>query len=262
MKACVLASGSSGNCSYVAAGNTQVLIDAGIGLARVTRELEEIGADPEGIQAIIISHEHGDHCRELSRMALAMECPIYISARALPHVRWALSDHEAIETFHVGQSFAIGGLQIETFRVFHDSVDPCGFLIGGSSHCGEGRTRLAIATDLGTVTPPLKQLLRPCEGLIIEANHDLDLLMNGSYPWDLKQRIRSPVGHLSNEAAAELIRELAQQGALKKAILAHLSQQNNRPDLAMSTVRSFLDGLFQCEVYLSYQDQRSEVLEI
>ncbi|OGF52658.1 MAG: hypothetical protein A2Z21_10080 [Candidatus Fraserbacteria bacterium RBG_16_55_9] len=263
MKACILASGSSGNCTYVAAGETKILIDAGISLARIDRELKAIGADSEGMDALILSHEHGDHCRELSRVALALECPIYLSARTLPHVRWALSDHEAIHTFRVGESFPIGDLQVETFRVFHDSVDPCGFLIGGPSHCdGGGRTRLAIATDLGTVTPPLKQLLRVCEALIIEANHDLNMLMNGRYPWDLKQRIRSPVGHLSNDQAAELIRELTQQGALKKAILAHLSQQNNRPDLALSAVQSRLDSLFHCDVYLSYQDQRSEVLEI
>ena len=262
MKACIIASGSSGNCTYVAAGGTQILVDAGISLARIARELEAIGADPKSMDALILSHEHGDHCRELSRVALALECPIYLSARTLPHVRWALSDHERVETFRVGQSLTIGDLKIETFRVFHDSIDPCGFLIEGASHGGGGRTRLAIATDLGTVTPPLKQLLRTCEALIIEANHDLDMLMSGSYPWDLKQRIRSPVGHLSNDAAAELICFLTQQGALRKAILAHLSQQNNRPDLALSAVQSRLNGLFRCDVYLSYQDQRSEVLEI
>ncbi len=262
MKFCLLASGSSGNCAYVAAGTTQILIDAGISLARIVQELDEIGADPERVDALILSHEHGDHCRELSRVALGLGCPVYISDRTLPHARWALSNHESVRTFHAGDSLTIGDLQIHTFRVFHDAVDPCGFLIEGPSHQGGVRTRLAIATDLGTVTAHLRQLLRGCEGLVIEANHDLDMLMNGSYPWDLKQRIRSPVGHLSNRAAAELIGELAQQGTLKKAILAHLSQQNNRPDLALCAVQSRLDGLFRCEVHLSHQDQRSEVLEV
>jgi phosphoribosyl 1,2-cyclic phosphodiesterase len=186
---------------------------------------------------------------------------VYTSDRTLPQLRWALTNHEAVRTFRVGESFRVGDLQIQTFRVFHDAVDPCGFVIEGPSHHREERVRLAIATDLGTVTPLLKRKLQTCEALIIEANHDLDMLMNGSYPWDLKQRIRSPIGHLSNDAAADLIAELAQSGSLQKALLAHLSQHNNRPDLALTAVQSRLHGRFCCEVHLSYPDQRSEILE-
>ncbi len=262
MKICLLASGSSGNCTYVAAGNTQILIDAGISLSRIVRALEEIGADPEGIAAVILSHEHGDHSRELSRVALELGCPLYISERTLPYVRGMLTNHEPVRIFRVGQSFSMGDLSIRTFRVFHDAVDPCGFLLEGPAERDGGRARLAIATDLGCVTPPIQQLLRECEALVIEANHDLEMLRSGSYPWDLKQRIRSPIGHLSNDAAAELIAELTQHGALKKAILAHLSQHNNRPELALGTVLRRLDGLFRCEVHLSYHDRRSELLAI
>jgi phosphoribosyl 1,2-cyclic phosphodiesterase len=262
MKTCLLASGSSGNCTYIAAGETQILIDAGISLSRILRELRAIGADPQSIDGLMLSHEHGDHCRELSRVALGLGCPIYLSERTLPHVRWALTDHEEIRTFRTGESFEIGDLQIQSFRVFHDAVDPCGFLVTGLANDGSNHVRLGIATDLGTVTPPLKQLLRRCEVLILEANHDLEMLMNGSYPWDLKQRIRSPIGHLSNDAAAELVCELAQRGALQKVLLAHLSQQNNRPDLVFAAIQSRVDSLFRCEIHLSYPDQRSELVEL
>lgn len=244
------------------AGNTHILIDAGISLSRIARQLKAIGTDPTSIDALILTHEHGDHCRDLSRVSLGLSCPVYTSERTLPEVRWALTNHEAIRTFQVGESFTIKELQIQTFRVFHDAADPCGFLLEGVSHVRQELVRLAIATDLGTVTPPLKKLLRCCEALIIEANHDRDMLMNGNYPWDLKQRIRSPIGHLSNDAVAELIAELTQHGSLKRVLLAHMSQHNNRPDLALSAVQSRLNGLFRCDVYLSSQDERSEILEI
>jgi len=263
MRVCLLASGSSGNCAYVAAGRTQILIDAGITLSRIRRELVEMGVDPKGINGLLISHEHGDHCREAGRVALGLSCPLYVSERTLPHVRWALSQHETVETFRVGEAFEIGELSIQPFRVFHDTVDPCGFLIEGPSHSDEkGRVQAAIATDLGIVSPHFMELFRGCEALVIEANHDLGMLIDGDYPWDLKQRIRSPIGHLSNEAAAELIARLARQGSLKKVLLAHLSQNNNRPDLALGTVASRLDGLSECEVYLTYQERRSEIIEI
>jgi len=262
MRVCLLASGSSGNCAYVAAGRTQILIDAGVTLSRILRGLREIRADPR-IDGLLLSHEHGDHCREAGRVALGLGCPLYVSERTLPHVRWALSQHETIKTFRVGEAFEIGELSVEPFRVFHDAVDPCGFLIEGPSHQSEGRqVRAAIATDLGVVSPQLMELFRGCEALVIEANHDLGMLLGGDYPWDLKQRIRSPIGHLSNEAAAELIARLARQGALKKVLLAHLSRNNNRPELALKAVQSRLDGLFRCEVYPSYHERRSEVIEI
>jgi phosphoribosyl 1,2-cyclic phosphodiesterase len=257
MKLCLLASGSSGNCAYVAAGKTQILIDAGISVSRVVRELEAIGADPEGIDAVVISHEHSDHCSEVGRIAATFRCPVYLSTRTLPRVRRALTGHERLELFRVGDALAIGDLRLQTVRIFHDAVDPCGFLVEG-----EGRTSLGIATDLGAVTPPLRRVFQECEALVIEANHDLAMLLSGPYPWDLKQRIRSPVGHLSNDAAAELIADLAGAGRLRQAILAHLSEDNNRPELALEAVRSRLNGRSDCEIALAYRDRRSDVFEV
>jgi phosphoribosyl 1,2-cyclic phosphodiesterase len=262
MEICLLASSSSGNCTYVSAGETQILIDAGIELARIRSALSEIGADQGRINGLLISHEHGDHCCEAGRVASGLGCPLYISERTLPRVRRALGDHQAIQRFRVGERLTIGDLSIRTFRLFHDAVDPCGFLIEGPSHRSDRLVRVGIATDLGTVPEQLKALLRGCEALVIEANHDLEMLQGGDYPWDLKQRIRSPVGHLSNEAAAELIAELVRLGSLKVVILAHLSENNNRPELALQAVESRLDGLFRCEIHLSYHDRRSEMIEL
>lgn len=262
MRVCLLASGSSGNCAFVAAGGTRVLIDAGISARRVRRELEALGETQ--VDALLLTHEHGDHCSEAGRIAAEFGCPLYVSHRTLPHVRSALTGHERLELFRVGEAFPIGDLTVKPFRVFHDAADPCGFLLEGPSDVTPGRVRVGFATDLGTVPPPLRKLFRECEGLVIEANHDLEMLLSGPYAWDLKQRVRSPIGHLSNRAAADLIRELVQQGRLRVAVLAHLSEENNCPERALKTVKGYLDGLFRCRVrvVVAPRDRRSEVLRL
>ena len=265
MRVCLLASGSSGNCAYIAAGETHILIDAGISASRIVRELETLGTRPEAIDALLLSHEHGDHCAEIGRAAAQLDCPVYVSARTYPCIRRALGSWPHVRTFRIGEVLEIGDLRIETVRVFHDAIDPCGFLIEGPSHRDRSRSvKLGFFTDLGTVPRPLAERLRTCDALVIEANHDLEMLLGGAYAWDLKQRIRSPIGHLSNAAAAELIAELACFGRLKVAMLAHLSEENNRPELALETVRRRLDGLFSrsCEVYWAPRDRRSELLEL
>jgi len=163
-----------------------------------------------------------------------------------PLLRRALGGWPHIKTFRVGEPFAIGDLVVEPVRVFHDAVDPCGFLIEGPSHSSrhsDRRVRLGLFTDLGTVHRPLLERLMGCDALVLEANYDLEMLLNGPYSWGLKQRVRSPVGHLSNEAAAEAIAALARHGRLKVAVLAHLSEENNTPERALAAVRARLDGL-------------------
>lgn len=262
MRICLLASGSSGNCAFVAAGRTRVLIDAGISARRVRRELEALGERPVTIDALLLTHEHRDHSCEAGRIAAEFGCPVYVSRRTLPFVRPALTGHERLVLFRVGEDLYIGDLRVKPFRVFHDAADPCGFLLEGPSEFGTPRVQVGFATDLGTVPPSLKRLFRECEGLVIEANHDLEMLIRGPYSWDLKQRIRSPVGHLSNRAAAELIRELAERGRLKVAVLAHLSEENNRPEQALEAVQAQLDGLFRCDVVVAPRHCRSEVVAL
>ena len=262
MKICLFASGSSGNCGYVTAGETQILIDAGISRSRVVEGLKAIDADPSRIDALFITHEHSDHAGEARRYASHWDCPLYASRRTgqkLRHLPLGIRD---VRQFQIGEPVPIGDLSVEPIRVFHDATEPAGFLIQGPSESGHDDVTVAYATDLGTVQKPLAERLREVDGLIIESNHDLDMLINGPYAWHHKQRIRSPVGHLSNQSAAELIADLAQHGRLRKAVLAHLSETNNRPELALETVQNRLDGLSGCEVLVAPRHRPSAVVEL
>jgi phosphoribosyl 1,2-cyclic phosphodiesterase len=261
MKFCLLASGSSGNCTYVSAGETEILIDAGISLSRVSKELKELDVEPSNITAILITHEHTDHTKDLARVAHNLDCSVHITERTLARSRNAQKVHLEISTFKIKSAFEIGNLAISTFPVFHDAVEPCGFIISGPSETDANKTvTLGYATDLGAVTPPVMQAYSECDAIVVESNHDLEMLKSGPYPWDLKQRIRSPIGHLSNDDAAELINNLVEKGKLKVAALAHISTDNNKYDLALETAKSHLNGLFSCDIVLSYKNRRSELV--
>jgi len=254
VRICVLGSGSGGNSTFVGGGGTALLVDAGLSYLRVRRELAAIGVEPGGIGAILITHEHADHCSEVRSLARRLDCPIYGTRRTLEALGWLLDGREELRPFELGEELEIGGLRIEPFPVFHDAVEPCGYLIS------DGRSSVGLATDLGVVTGAVLENLARCDLVVLAANHDLEMLRSGPYPWDLKQRIRSEVGHLSNEAAGEALAALARKGRVKKALLTHLSQNNNRPELALQTVQNFLDG--RVEVLLTWQDRRSEVIEL
>lgn len=263
MKFCLLASGSSGNCTYVSAGETEILIDAGISLSRVSKELTALGTEPSNIAAILISHEHTDHTKELRTIAHNLNCDVHITERTFARTTHAIRAHLEIISFKPNDCFQIGDLAITAIPVFHDAVEPCGFVISGPSDKDQDkRISLGYATDLGAVTPPVLNAFSQCEAIVIESNHDIEMLKNGPYPWDLKQRIRSPIGHLSNQAAAELIGKLSEQGHLKVAALAHISTDNNKHELALETIQSQMNGLFSCEVILSYKERRSELVEL
>ena len=254
MKICVLGSGSGGNSTLVTGGGTAVLVDAGLSYRRVKGELAELGVEPQQIAAILITHEHADHCSEASSLALQLGCPIYGTGGTLDSLSLYLSGREELRPFKMGEELGIGDLSVKSFPVFHDAVEPCGYLIG------DGKRFVGLATDLGIVTPAVLEGLAKCDAVILEANHDLEMLRNGPYTWELKQRIRSEVGHLSNESCGEALAALARRGRLKKTLLTHLSQQNNRPELALETVQGYLNG--QIEVLLTWQDHRSELIEL
>jgi len=254
MEICVLGSGSGGNSTLVVSGGTAVLIDAGLSYRRVRGELEELGIEPQKIAALLITHEHADHCSEVSYLAARFGCPIYGTRGTLEALGFYLSGREELRPFAFGERLEIGDLLVKPFPVSHDAAEPCGYLIE------DGESRLGLATDLGVATPEVLENLAECDAVILEANHDLEMLRSGPYTWELKQRIRSEIGHLSNEAAGEALAELARRGRLKKALLTHLSQQNNRPELALETVQGYLGG--QIEVLLTWQDRRSELIEL
>lgn len=258
MQICPLASGSSGNCTFVGSNNTKILIDAGISARRIARSLNKIGVNLRGVDALLITHEHLDHCREASKISKSYQIPIYLNQETFNACRLYLNGSEEINHFETSRGFHLKDLFIYPFPVFHDAISPSGFRIK------DDHTSLGIAVDLGVVTGVVKENLRGCDAIILESNHDLEMLIDGDYPWHLKQRIRSQVGHLSNRETGKTIRELLKEGGLKKVYLAHLSQNNNRPEIAISTVKSCLKDFprHNLEILLTWHHQMSKYIRV
>jgi phosphoribosyl 1,2-cyclic phosphodiesterase len=225
---CVLASGSKGNAVYISDGFTSILVDAGFSAIEIKRRLKSRGLNPKEINAILVTHEHSDHIQAVGVLSRQLRLPVYLNHKIKNFASLANSAHE-IRTFKSGSDFKINNLVVRPFAVSHDAAEPVGFTIGQN-----GR-RIGLATDLGTVTPPVMENLKHCHLLIVEANHDPDMLVSGPYPWVLKQRIQSPSGHLSNRQSKNLLSEL-QHRHLQHVILAHLSEINNAPQKVLEEV--------------------------
>jgi phosphoribosyl 1,2-cyclic phosphodiesterase len=229
---CVLASGSKGNAIYISDGFTAILIDAGLSATEIKRRLRSRGLNPKDLNAIVVTHEHSDHIRAVGVLSRQLKLPIYLSRNIEKKVSSGNSLHE-IQTFSSGSTFQINNLAVHPFAVSHDAADPVGFTIG------QNGSRIGVATDLGIVTPHVKENLEYCHLLILEANHDPDMLINGPYPWYLKRRIQSRSGHLSNQQSKRLLMELQHKG-LEHVILAHLSQTNNAPQKVLTEISEVL----------------------
>ena len=229
---CVLASGSKGNAIYISDGFTAILIDAGLSATEIKRRLRSRGLNPKDLNAIVVTHEHSDHIQAVGVLSRQLKLPIYLSRNIEKKVSSGNSLHE-IQTFSSGSTFQINNLAVHPFAVSHDAADPVGFTIG------QNGSRIGVATDLGIVTPHVKENLKHCHLLILEANHDPDMLINGPYPWYLKRRIQSRSGHLSNQQSKRLLMELQHKG-LEHVILAHLSQTNNAPQKVLTEISEVL----------------------
>ena len=229
LELCMLASGSKGNAIYVSGGSTSILIDAGLSGIEIERRLNSKGLYPEDLDAIIVSHEHTDHIQGVGVLSRRFNLPVYMSSKTEKASVSQLGNVRVIKNFECGSPFMIKDLFIHPFSISHDAEDPSGFTIN------QNGTKVGIATDLGIATSMVKEHLKGCSLLILEANHDEDMLINGPYPWPIKQRIKSRTGHLSNEASKNLLKEL-QHDRLKYVILAHLSQTNNTPQKALCEV--------------------------
>ena len=198
----MLASGSSGNAAFVATENTRILIDAGLSMRELAKRLAAIGEDLEAIDAILITHEHSDHVSGLPILARSkkVRATIYMTRLTAPAIDWGMPAPR-LEPFQAGACFRIGDIEVESFRIPHDAIDPVGF-------CFETHgVRIGIATDLGYIPESVKFHLRRCDLLMLEANHDLDMLKVGPYPWSVKQRVMSRVGHLSNAVISDYLME-------------------------------------------------------
>ncbi len=238
MKVCLLASGSKGNSLLVESGKTRLLIDAGLSSKELRKRLDSIGVDPETLNALLITHEHGDHVRGLGPLVRQLGLPVYLQtdlAGKLPDVGKA----DCVREFVDGEEFTIDDLTIRPFAITHDCLAPVGFTLAGE------QGKVGVATDLGIVTRLVTECLQGCRALVLETNHDEELLRDGPYPWKLKQRVRSNHGHLSNNAAGALLQDVLWQG-LETVFLGHLSDTNNRPELAEEAINSVLGNQDLC----------------
>jgi len=257
LKLCVLGSGSSGNCTYVATEQTRILVDAGISGKATEKRLHSIGVDISTIDAVCVTHEHDDHRSALSVLSRRHGMALYGNSGTIEAIERRERADLPWNIFTTGSPFEIGDLRIEPFSVPHDSYEPVGFAMDCDG------ARVGIATDIGIATTLVRERLRDCNLIVIESNHDESLLRESARPWALKQRIAGRQGHLSNERAGDLIAEVAGQ-ALRTVVLAHLSSDCNSPELALRTVKNALDtqGLGHVSVRMTYPDRVTDLLEV
>lgn len=227
-KAIPLFSGSSGNCIYVKYKDEEILIDAGVSYKKICSALNSIGTCIQNIKAILVTHEHTDHVQGLPVLSKHTQIPIYINRKSASYYDLPLSElfmgNSRIKD--AGDTITFDGFEVNIFGTPHDSLGSCGYhftLSDGS--------RFAMATDIGIITPEISSYLLGCKTVILESNHDVNMLKNGPYSYSLKKRILSDRGHLSNDACAEFVPKLVDNGT-EKIILAHLSKENNTPSLA------------------------------
>jgi phosphoribosyl 1,2-cyclic phosphodiesterase len=235
IRVCVLASGSKGNAVYVSDGTTSVLVDVGLSAIGVERRLRSRLIDPSSLDGIVVSHEHGDHIGGVGVLSRRYSLPVYINPSTFAAAKSHLGTLHKRVVFDCGVSFLVGDLSFHPFSISHDASDSVGFTIQ------DGTNKVGIATDLGIATKLVCHHLRGCGLLVLEANHDKRMLEEGPYPWHVKQRVLSRLGHLSNEASRDLLREIFHPG-LEQVILAHLSETNNTPEKALAVVQSAVSG--------------------
>jgi phosphoribosyl 1,2-cyclic phosphodiesterase len=265
------------SCTPASGGSTRILVDAGLSCRELFRRMKQAGEDPSTLDAILVTHEHQDHINGLPVTARRLGIPVYFTEathrawvrqvtpqKRITYAEWVEQYRQqkesgqsgelqlqacaepspapapdparlpSVQYFRAGESFSIGDVSISPFTIPHDAADPVGFVF-----TAEG-VRLALATDLGYMPPNVQAQLRRCDLIMLESNHDLEMLRDGPYPWSVKQRVLSRVGHLSNDAASAFLEE-AYDGAATYLILAHLSESNNLPELArLSAERALL----------------------
>ncbi len=251
---CALASGSRGNAIYLAAGDSALLIDAGLSGREIENRLRQQDLDPGRLTAILVTHEHSDHIRGVGVLARRFHLPVHMSAATHRAIGDSLGRLPACHYFQPGTAFCLGNFCIQPFALSHDAADPVGFTFARN-----GR-RIGLATDLGLATGLVEERLKGCDLLLIEANHDPDMLIDGPYPWHLKQRIRGRNGHLSNTAAGDLLARIAHPN-LRQIVLGHLSETNNSPRIARQTVQQALNR-FSIPVHIARQDRSSPVFHL
>jgi phosphoribosyl 1,2-cyclic phosphodiesterase len=263
----ILASGSSGNITLLETERTRLLIDAGLGKRETLARLAAVGKDVENIDGILITHEHSDHCSGLPQMLGMWKTPLYVTGPTLEALHRVLPERlekrlRGVETIRPGQGFSVGDIHVHPFQIEHDAADPIGFTFQIDG------VKVAIVTDLGKLTELVKVRLRGADCLILESNHEPDMLKCGPYPWVVKQRVMSNRGHLSNHAVSEYFADAdGFDGRAQYIVLAHLSQENNNPYTARISAqfaleRRPLDCAFRGELMIATQEAPLKTLQL
>jgi phosphoribosyl 1,2-cyclic phosphodiesterase len=227
MRLIILGSGSTGNALYVESGTTSVLVDAGLSAKETAKRMCHVGLDPARLSGVVITHEHSDHMKGAQAISKTVGAPVFLSSATRSECQFRRGGEGICwgDEIYSGQSFSIGPIDFHPFAIPHDGVDTFAFTVEA-----EG-VKAGVVTDLGYISQLVAERLRGCNLIVIESNHDRDMLKVGPYPWAVKQRIASRLGHLSNDETARWMREDF-DGQANYLVLAHLSQQCNHPELA------------------------------
>jgi phosphoribosyl 1,2-cyclic phosphodiesterase len=260
LKFCSLASGSSGNCQFIGNGSSRLLIDAGLTGKYITNALNQIEEDPSSINGILVTHEHSDHIKGVGVIMRKYNIPLYVHHKtweAMKNKIGSVKDKE-INLFESESPFSVGDIEVKPFRVSHDAAHPLGYCVSN------GKSKIGFATDLGYMSEDILKEIRDCELVLLESNHDEEMVKFGKYPWFLKKRILGEHGHISNTVAGDTASWLIKNGKLNNLLLGHLSKENNFPELAYETVKNILDNNSisigsDIELEMTYRDKISKV---
>ncbi|HHV46616.1 MAG TPA: MBL fold metallo-hydrolase [Tissierellia bacterium] len=259
IKFCSLSSGSSGNCQYIETDRVRILVDSGFSGKRIESLLSSINVRPDEIDYILVTHEHIDHVKGVGVLSRKYDIPIYANEKTWISMACLIGniDDKNIRIFKSEKAFELEGLGVYPFKISHDSAEPVGYCFH------YGNIKISIMTDTGWVNDNMKEAIKGSSLYLIESNHDVQMLKEGSYPWPLKQRILSTKGHLSNMDAARTLAEVL-RGNGEIVLLGHLSKENNVPEVAYDTVREYIEGYgFSVQknitLDLTYRDKASKV---
>lgn len=263
LKFCSLASGSSGNCHYVATDETGLLVDAGLSGKYIKGALENIDVDITTITGLLVTHEHSDHIKGIGVLMRRYGIPLYITEETWKAMSCKIGkiDEKKVIFISKNEEVEVGNIVVKSYEVSHDAVDPVGYTFR------YGNSKISIVTDLGHITDEIMDEIKDSDLLLIESNHDEEMLKMGSYPYYLKRRILSELGHLSNSAAGEIVVNAVKRGRVKNVLLGHLSKENNFPELAFETVKNIVEASsievgVDINIDMAYRDRVSRFYNI
>jgi len=253
MRFASLGSGSRGNATLIEAGGTRVLLDCGFSVKELGRRLQALGVDADSLDAVLVTHEHGDHTKGVGALARRYKLPVWMTDGTLRKGRFGELPERRRFSSHQ-EPFTIGDLEVTPYPVPHDAREPAQFVFGYAG------LRLGVLTDAGTITPYATETLQQCDALMLECNHDTEMLANGPYPPPLQARVGGRLGHLNNRQAAQLLQQIDHE-RLRHLVAAHLSEQNNTPDLAREALLAAAPALEGC-LSICAQDEASRWFEL